>query len=72
MPDTLNHIIIRRALLKLLNKKRNTFANYMKTSFLLLFVGILSSSAFGKVDFLRVMFNHNGDDQATIGWNQVS
>lgn len=44
----------------------------MKTSFLLLFAGIFSTLAFGKVDFLRVMFNHNGDNAATIGWNQVS
>lgn len=44
----------------------------MRKSILLLFVAFLASSAFGKVDFLRVMFNNNGDDQATIGWNQVS
>jgi hypothetical protein len=29
-------------------------------------------TAHAKVDYVRVMFNHNGDYQATIGWNQVS
>ncbi|MBD3638830.1 MAG: metallophosphoesterase [Crocinitomicaceae bacterium] len=44
----------------------------MKKSFVLLFAVVCSTFVFGKVDFLRVMFNHNGDDRATIGWNQVS
>ena len=30
------------------------------------------SNSFAKVDYVRVMFNHNGSNQATIGWNQVS
>ena len=30
------------------------------------------SNSFAKVDYIRVMFNHNGSNQATIGWNQVS
>lgn len=29
-------------------------------------------NSFAKVDYIRVMFNHNGSNQATIGWNQVS
>lgn len=44
----------------------------MKTRLLglLLFAAIFGANA--KVDFVRVMFNHNGDNRATIGWNQVS
>ena len=72
MPCVNNNLVIRTSLLKLHNKKRNTFANCMKTSILLLFVVLTSTFAFGKVDYLRVMFNHNGDYRATIGWNQVS
>lgn len=32
----------------------------------------ITSFSFAKVDFIRVMFNHDGATQATIGWNQVS
>lgn len=44
----------------------------MNKSLLFIFCALFTSFSFGKVDYLRVMFNHNGDDQATIGWNQVS
>ena len=30
------------------------------------------SNSFAKIDFVRVMFNHNGSNQATIGWHQES
>ena len=30
------------------------------------------SNSFAKSDFVRVMFNHNGSNQATIGWHQES
>jgi len=30
------------------------------------------SNSFAKVDYVRVMFNHNGSNQATIGWHQKS
>ena len=29
-------------------------------------------NSFAKIDYVRVMFNHNGANQATIGWNQES
>ena len=40
----------------------------------LLFIICISfiCNSFAKVDYIRVMFNHNGANQATIGWNQVS
>jgi hypothetical protein len=59
-------------MLKPVSKKRNTFVNLMKTRLLIIFIAVIYSTSFGKVDYLRVMFNHNGDDRATIGWNQVS
>lgn len=40
-------------------------------SFLFVFVLTLSSS-FAKINAVRVMFNHNASNQATIGWNQLS
>ncbi len=40
-------------------------------SLLLLFVAF-SGLSFATTDFFRVMFNRNGDQEATIGWNQVS
>ena len=33
---------------------------------------LISSNLLAKVDYLRVMFNHNGSYQATIGWTQIS
>jgi len=41
---------------------------------LFLFIICLSfiSNSFAKIDFVRVMFNHNGANQATIGWHQES
>jgi hypothetical protein len=30
------------------------------------------SNSFAKVDYIRVMFNHNGSNQATVGWDQIS
>jgi Purple acid Phosphatase, N-terminal domain/Calcineurin-like phosphoesterase len=40
-------------------------------SLFLLFV-LVSGLSYAKTDFFRVMFNKNGDHEATIGWNQVS
>lgn len=40
---------------------------------LLLFICLgISFFSFSKVDFVRIMFNKNGDHEATIGWHQVS
>ncbi|MFT4602123.1 MAG: hypothetical protein ACI857_002309 [Arenicella sp.] len=44
----------------------------MKKLGLLLLFAIASGLSFAKTDFFRVMFNKNGDHEATIGWNQVS
>ena len=44
----------------------------MKKSVLLLLFVCVSILSQAKVDFIRVMFNKNGDYEATIGWNQVS
>ena len=41
---------------------------------LALFIICLSfiSNSFAKIDYVRVMFNHNGANQATIGWHQAT
>lgn len=44
----------------------------MKTRILLISLLSISSVLHGKVDFLRIMFNHNGDTRATIGWHQAT
>jgi Purple acid Phosphatase, N-terminal domain/Calcineurin-like phosphoesterase len=44
----------------------------MKSILLLLFACTSALFVSAKVDFIRVMFNTNGDNSATIGWNQVS
>jgi hypothetical protein len=46
----------------MLKKYISTFAIFL----------ILISNSFAKVTAVRVMFNHNGSNQATIGWNQLS
>lgn len=43
----------------------------MKKIFALIYL-VLSSLAYSKVDYVRVMFNRNGATDATIGWHQVS
>lgn len=43
----------------------------LKKHLLFICLGI-SFFSFSKVDFVRVMFNSNGDTAATIGWHQVS
>jgi hypothetical protein len=40
--------------------------------YLLTIITFISSNSFAKVNAVRVMFNHNGSNQATIGWNQLS
>ena len=44
----------------------------IKTISLLIICLTFVSNSFAKVDYVRVMFNHNGSNQATIGWHQQS
>ncbi len=59
--------ILNKLKMKFTTKKRFKIVLYLLP--LILFI---TSNSFAKVNAVRVMFNHNGSNQATIGWNQLS